>query len=286
MILLDGYRVAHERNLALKTMIEQAVEQHSRAPGLAIVLVGNDPASLSYCKGKATACTLVGIIHELIHLPEDIEENELVSHIELLNQDPRYDGIVLQLPLPKHLNEDMLTNLIAQDKDVDGFHVVNQGRLYQGKPTIKPATPKGIMALLETYGIDPKGMCAVIVGRSNLVGFPVARLLMDAGATITVCHRQTGDLAHHTKQADILVAAVGRPGLITKDMVKEDAVVVDVGVNRVDGKLVGDVDFAGVGEVASHITPVPKGVGPMTINALLENTFTLYEQHRALDAPQ
>lgn len=285
MILLDGQDVANERNLTLKGQIEDALRAGVRPPGLAIVLVGDDPASISYCTGKIRACELVGITHELIRLPEDIPQDELMAHIEALNSDARYDGIVLQLPLPTHLSADTLTNLIAHDKDADGFHVVNQGYLYQHKPTIEPATPKGIMALLATYKIDPKGTHAVIVGRSSIVGFPVARLLMDAGATITVCHRDTPDIAYHTRQADILVASAGSPGLITKDMVKAGAVVIDVGVNRVEGKLVGDVDFAGVGQVASYLTPVPKGVGPMTVNALLENTFALYQGHVGLDVP-
>ena len=173
----------------------------------------------------------------------------------------------------------MLIDLISKDKDADGFHVVNQGYLYQKKKTIYPATPKGIMTLLKTYDIDVKGMHAVIIGRSNIVGFPVARLLMDQGATITVCHSKTKDVGFHTRQADIIVVAAGRPHMLTKDMVKKDAIVIDVGVNRVDGKLIGDADFDDLKDICSHITPVPGGVGPMTIHSLLENTFELYMDH-------
>jgi methylenetetrahydrofolate dehydrogenase (NADP+) / methenyltetrahydrofolate cyclohydrolase len=279
MILLDGFKVANERNLTLKEKINELVQQSKRKPSLSIILVGNNPASLSYVKGKGKACELVGIDHKLYTLDENIEEKSVVDLIQKLNLDETVDGILLQLPIPKHLNDNMLIDLISKDKDADGFHVVNQGNLYQKKQTIKPATPKGIMSLLETYHINVTGMNAVIIGRSNIVGFPVARLLMDAGATITVCHTKTKDLSFHTKQADLLVVSAGRPMVVTRDMVKPGAIVVDVGVNRVDGKLVGDVDFEGIKEVASYLTPVPKGVGPMTINALLENTFELYQKH-------
>lgn len=279
MILLDGKSVSKKRNLELKAKIENAVETYKRAPKLAIILVGDNPASLSYVKGKKKACELVGIINEMYHLPANISENELKSLIEKLNDDESVDGILLQLPIAKHLNEDLLIDLISKDKDADGFHVINQGYLYQKKKTIYPATPKGIMTLLDTYNIDVKGMNAVVIGRSNIVGFPVARLLMDQGATITVCHSKTRDVGYHTKNADIVVVAAGRPHMLTKDMVKDGAIVVDVGVNRVDGKLVGDADFDDLKEKCSHLTPVPGGVGPMTIHSLLENTFELYINH-------
>jgi len=279
VILLDGFKVANERNLALKVKIDELIQQNKRKPSLSIILVGSNPASLSYVKGKGKACELVGIEHTLYTLDENIEEKEIVNLIQKLNADDSVDGILLQLPIPKHLNDNMLIDLISKDKDADGFHVINQGNLYQKKKTIKPATPKGIMSLLETYNINVMGMNAVIIGRSNIVGFPVARLLMDAGATITICHTKTKDLSFHTKQADLLVVSAGRPMVVTKEMVKSGAIVVDVGVNRVEGKLVGDVDFEGIKEVASYLTPVPKGVGPMTINALLENTFELYLKH-------
>ena len=214
-----------------------------------------------------------------IIFPANISENELKSLIEKLNDDESVDGILLQLPIPDHLNDDLLIDLISKDKDADGFHVVNQGYLYQKKKTIYPATPKGIMTLLRTYNIDVLGMNAVIIGRSNIVGFPVARLLMDQGATITVCHSKTKDVGFHTRNADIIVVAAGRPHMLKKDMVKDGAIVIDVGVNRVDGKLIGDADFDDLKDKCSFLTPVPGGVGPMTIHSLLENTFELYMNH-------
>ncbi|AUD64303.1 bifunctional methylenetetrahydrofolate dehydrogenase/methenyltetrahydrofolate cyclohydrolase [Tenericutes bacterium MZ-XQ] len=279
MILLDGKKISKERNLKLKEDIEKAIDTYKRPPKLAIILVGNNPASLSYVKGKNKACKLVGIENEMYHLDEMVSEKELKTLIEQLNHDKNVDGILLQLPIPKHLDEDMFIDLISREKDADGFHVVNQGYLYQKKKTIYPATPKGIMTLLDTYAIDPKGMHAVIIGRSNIVGFPVARLLMDRGATITVCHSKTKDLGYHTRQADLIVAAVGKPKIVKKDMVKKDAIIIDVGVNRVEGKLVGDVDFEALKDLVSFMTPVPGGVGPMTIHSLLENTFELYLDH-------
>lgn len=279
MILLDGKKISKERNLKLKEDIQKAIDTYKRPPKLAIILVGNNPASLSYVKGKNKACKLVGIENEMYHLDELVSEKELETLIEQLNHDKNVDGILLQLPIPKHLDEDMFIDLISREKDADGFHVVNQGYLYQKKKTIYPATPKGIMTLLDTYAIDPKGMHAVIIGRSNIVGFPVARLLMDRGATITVCHSKTKDLGYHTRQADLIVAAVGKPKIVKKDMVKKDAIIIDVGVNRVEGKLVGDVDFEGLKDLVSFMTPVPGGVGPMTIHSLLENTFELYLNH-------
>lgn len=278
-MLLDGRKTAEERNLLLKERIEKDVQLYHRPPGLAIIMVGEQPASMSYVKGKLKACERVGIHHRLIQLDESINETDLANHIESLNHDETIDGMILQLPIPKHLNESRLIDCIAKDKDADGFHVINQGYLYQRKPGIQPATPKGIMSLLSAYGITVSGMDAVIIGRSNIVGFPIARLLMDEGATITVCHRKTKDLKTHTSKADLLVVASGKPNLVTRDMVKPGVIIVDVGVNRVNDKLVGDVDFESLQGVASYITPVPGGVGPMTINALLENTYLLYQKH-------
>ncbi len=279
MILLDGKLISKKRNLILKEKIEETNLKYKRTPKLAIILVGDNPASLSYVKGKKKACDLVGIKHELFHLNKKVSESEITNLINELNQDTHVDGILLQLPLPNHLNEDALIDLISQEKDADGFHVINQGYLYQKKKTIYPATPKGIMTLLKSYDIDVKGMHAVVIGRSNIVGFPVARLLMDQGATITVCHSKTKDVAFHTLNADIIVVAAGKVHMLTKTMVKPGAIVVDVGVNRVDGKLVGDADFDDLKEICSHITPVPGGVGPMTIHSLLENTYELYLKH-------
>jgi len=280
MEILSGKVASKSLKDALKTKIEEAKELYKRTPCLAVILVGDNPASLSYIKGKEKACHVVGIDYKLFHLNENISESELENLIVSLNANDEIDGMILQLPIPKHLNEDYLIDLISRDKDADGFHVINQGYLYQKKKTTYPATPLGIIKLLEFYDIDVKGMNATIIGRSNIVGFPVARMLMDRGATITVCHSKTKDLSEHTKKADIIIVATGRPNILTKDMVKPGVVVIDVGTNRVDGHLVGDVDFAGVSEIASKITPVPGGVGPMTIYGLLENTFKLYLDHQ------
>lgn len=279
MILLDGYKVANERNLELKKKIDEHIKHNQRVPELAIILIGNNPASISYVTGKGKACALVGIKHTLHKLDENVLQKDVEKLIMKLNSDAHVDGILLQLPIPKHLDDSYLIDLISKDKDADGFHVINQGYLYQKKKTIYPATPKGIMTLLKSYQINVSGMNAVVIGRSNIVGFPVARLLMDQGATITVCHRQTKDLAFHTRQADLIIASAGQPELLTEDMVKPGVIVVDVGVNRVNGKLVGDVNFESVKKVAGYLSPVPKGVGPMTINGLLENTYELYLNH-------
>jgi methylenetetrahydrofolate dehydrogenase (NADP+) / methenyltetrahydrofolate cyclohydrolase len=274
-MILEGKKVAERLNQTLKEKIK-SLPDHLRTPHLAIILVGEHPASLSYIKGKLKAAKEVLMTATLHQLPETSTQEEVHQLIQNLNSNEEVDGIILQLPLPKHLNSRDLIDAISVDKDADGFHTLNQGKLYQSLGGIQPATPKGIMALLKYYDIEIKGKHAVIVGRSNIVGFPVARLLMDQGATITVCHSQTVNLSHQTKQADILIAAAGKPKLITKDMVKEGAIVVDVGIHSIGGHLVGDVDFEQVNEVASWITPVPKGVGPMTIQGLLENTYELY----------
>lgn len=274
-MILEGKKVSNLLSQTLKEKIK-SLPDHLRTPHLAIILVGEHPASLSYIKGKLNAAQAVSMTATLHQLPETSTQDEVFQIIQSLNSNEDVDGIILQLPLPKHLQARPLIDAISVDKDADGFHTLNQGKLYQSLEGIQPATPKGIMALLRYYDIEILGKHAVIVGRSNIVGFPVARLLMDQGATITVCHSQTNNLSHFTKQADILIAAAGKPKLITKDMVKQGAVVVDVGIHAMDGHLVGDVDYDQVKDVASWITPVPKGVGPMTIQGLLENTFELY----------
>ena len=278
MSLLKGKDVAVELNNALKVEIDK-ICLNKRKPKLAIILVGNHPASLSYIKGKLSAAKSVGIITELFQLEETSKQPDVLEVIEKLNNDDEVDGMILQLPLPKHLDERLLIDAISQHKDADGFHTVNQGRLYQSLSGIVPATPLGIIKLLEYYQIDVKGLNAVIIGRSNIVGFPVARLLMDRGATITVCHSKTKDLTSHTLAADIIVVAVGKAKMLKEEMVKQGVIVIDVGINRVDGKLLGDVDFEAIHKKASWITPVPKGVGPMTIHGLLSNTLTLYKMH-------
>lgn len=277
-MILNGKETALKLNLELKEHIQKDLKIY-RAPHLAIILIGSHPASLSYIKGKLHAAEFVGIQATLHHFEDNVSHDVVLNKIQTLNQDNEVDGMILQLPLPKHLDETTLTQAIDVSKDADGFHVLNQGLLYQGKPSIKPATPYGITLLLKAYNIDVLGKHAVIIGRSNIVGFPIARLLMDLGATITVCHSKTKDLSYHTKQADILVVSVGKPHLINKNMIKKDAIILDVGINKVDNNLVGDVDFEDVFHSVSAITPVPGGIGPMTIHALLLNTYHLYEKH-------
>lgn len=244
------------------------------APGLAVIIVGEDPASQVYVRNKARACEEVGFYSEVHRLPEDTKEEDLLALIDKLNTDEKIHGILVQLPLPKHLNETELLLRISPEKDVDGFHPYNVGQLTIGNPVFPPCTPAGILELLRRYGIDPDGKRCVVVGRSNIVGKPMALLLMEANGTVTVCHRHTKNTEALTREADILVSAVGRAHFLTADMVKEGAVVIDVGMNRDEnGKLCGDVDFDDVAPKCSYITPVPGGVGPMTITMLLKNTL-------------
>ena len=276
--LIDGRAVAKafKEEIAQRTqaMIAQGVTPH-----LAVVLVGEDPASQVYVRNKENGCIKAGIRSTVIRLEEDCTQQELEETVKRLNADASVDGILVQLPLPKHLNEASVLRLIDPDKDVDGFHAMNSGRLMNGQPGFVPCTPLGVMKLLEAYGIDPAGKHAVVIGRSNIVGKPMAMLLLRANATVTICHSRTQNLADITRQADILVAAVGRANFVTADMVKAGAAVIDVGINRVDGKVVGDVDFESAKEVASYITPVPGGVGAMTIAMLMENTVEAAENH-------
>jgi len=235
--------------------------------------VGENPASQVYVRNKENGCIKAGIRSTVIRLPEDCSQEELEKTVVSLNEDESVHGILVQLPLPKGLNEESVLRLIDPNKDVDGFHAMNSGRLMNGQPGFVPCTPLGVMKLLKNYGIDPNGKHAVVIGRSNIVGKPMAMLLLQANATVTICHSRTQNLSEITRQADILVAAVGRANFVTADMVKPGAAVIDVGINRVDGKIVGDVDFDAVSEVAGYITPVPGGVGQMTIAMLLSNTL-------------
>jgi methylenetetrahydrofolate dehydrogenase (NADP+)/methenyltetrahydrofolate cyclohydrolase len=246
-------------------------------PFLATILVGDDPASQSYVSFKEKACKEVGMANVIFRLDKTISQEELIKKITELNEDNSVNGILLQLPLPDHLNEKDALLKISPDKDVDGLHYINVGRLHAGFDGFIPCTPYGIMHMLKRSNVDLKGAEVVVVGRSNLVGKPIARLLEMEHATVTICHSRTRDLGEVTKRADIIIAAVGRARIIKKDMVKKGAVVIDVGTNRVDGKLVGDVDFENVKEVASLITPVPGGVGPMTITMLLWNTMKAFK---------
>jgi methylenetetrahydrofolate dehydrogenase (NADP+)/methenyltetrahydrofolate cyclohydrolase len=248
-------------------------------PGLAVILVGDNPASQVYVRNKVKACQDNGLHSVLEQYPATLSEADLLARVRALNNDPSIHGILVQLPLPAHIDAHKVIETISPLKDVDGFHVASAGALMVGQPGFKPCTPYGCMKMLESIGCSPKGKHAVVIGRSNIVGKPMAMLLLQASATVTICHSATPDLAHHTRQADIVVAAVGKRKLLTADMVKPGAVVIDVGMNRDDeGKLCGDVDFEGVSKVASAITPVPGGVGPMTITMLLVNTLEAAER--------
>ncbi|MGG4774687.1 bifunctional methylenetetrahydrofolate dehydrogenase/methenyltetrahydrofolate cyclohydrolase FolD [Alcaligenaceae bacterium 429] len=248
-------------------------------PGLTVVLIGEDPASQVYVRNKALACEKAGINSDVIRLPASTTQDELLALIEKLNQDDGVDGILVQLPLPAHLDEHLVIESISPAKDVDGFHISNAGLLMTGQPLFRPCTPYGVMKMLESEQVSLRGAEAVIVGASNIVGKPMAMMLLAAGATVTLCNSKTRDLAAHTRRADVLVVAVGRPNMIKGDMIKPGAVVIDVGINRLDdGKLAGDVEFASASQVASAITPVPGGVGPMTIAMLLVNTLEAAER--------
>ena len=275
--LIDGKELSAKLKSGLASASGDFAERFGRQPGLATVLVGEDPASRIYVANKEKACQAIGFLSLRHDLPPETPEAELLGLVSELNQDPRVDGILVQLPLPGHIDSAKVIDAIDPGKDADGFHPVNVGDLLLGKPRVLPCTPLGMMIMLDHYGIDLKGKEAVVVGRSNIVGKPMAVLLLARHCTVTLCHSRTVDLPAHCRRADILVAAVGRANTITGDMVKDGAVVLDVGMNRieVDGKkrLVGDVDFPAVEPRVSHITPVPGGVGPMTIAGLLHNTL-------------
>lgn len=267
----------------IKAEIAQQITQYrnvgKRAPGLAVILVGADPASQVYVASKRRSCEEVGIFSKSYDLPETMEEHALLALIDELNADETIDGILVQLPLPKHIRSEAVIERIKPEKDVDGFHPYNVGRLCQRIPTLRACTPYGVMKLLETTGIDLHGKHAVIVGASNIVGRPMSLELLLAGATVTVTHRFTKDLESHVRQADILVVAVGKPHLVPGEWVKQGAVVIDVGINRIDGKLVGDIGFEAAERRAAYITPVPGGVGPMTVAMLMNNTLYAYQHN-------
>jgi methylenetetrahydrofolate dehydrogenase (NADP+)/methenyltetrahydrofolate cyclohydrolase len=251
-------------------------------PGLAVIIIGNDPASRIYVRNKAKACGETGIYSQIHEFPDSVSQEDVIQRIQELNGDIRIHGILVQLPLPPHFENDKVFASIAAEKDVDGFHLSNVGALASGNAVFPPCTPHGVMHLLRRYGIPIEGQHAVVVGRSNIVGKPMALMLLQKGATVTICTSKTRDLADHTRRADILVVAAGKPRMITADMVKVGATVIDVGINRLpDGRLTGDVDFNSVSEKAGHITPVPGGVGPMTITMLLCNTIEAAERAQA-----
>ena len=276
--LLDGNALGQKLRTGFKQRAEELATLGTR-PGLAVILVGDDPASQVYVRNKVNACAQAGFHSEKHAYPADVSPSIVLERIAALNADPNIHGILVQLPLPKHFDAEAVLDAIAPAKDVDGFRAENVGALVQGHPCFIPCTPYGAMKFFEDAGISLKGKEAVVVGRSNIVGKPMALLLMHAGATVTVCHSQTRDLKAHCQRAEILVAAVGKPKMITGDMIRPGAVVIDVGINRLpDGKLCGDVDFESAREVAAFITPVPGGVGPMTITMLLANTLESAER--------
>lgn len=277
-IIINGKEIGQEIRTGVATRV-QALKEKGLTPGLAVILVGDNPASKTYVANKQKSCEQIGMFSELIKLPGDISEQALLQQIRELNERQDIHGILVQLPLPKHIDEDAVIQEISPAKDVDGFSPVSVGKMMLGQDTYLPCTPYGVMKLLEHSGIEIAGKHAVIVGRSHIVGKPMGQLLLQKDATVTYTHSKTPDLPSFTKQADILIAAVGRANFITKEHVKEGAVVIDVGINRnEDNKLCGDVDFADVEGIASHITPVPGGVGPMTITMLLENTVQAAEK--------
>lgn len=290
MQILDGQLVSQAIKDELKLKVAQLIVEGKKLPHLAAVLVGNNGASETYVGAKVKTCSEIGYKSTLLRLPEDISENKLLGEIEKLNNDIDIDGILVQLPLPKHISDEKVINAIHPSKDVDGFHPVNVGRMVQGLPSFTPATPYGIMLLLQHYKIDTKGMHAVVIGRSNIVGRPMSILLSNntnpGNCTVTLTHSHTRNLTDFTREADLLVAALGKPEFVTADMVKEGAIIIDVGITRVADAtrksgfaLKGDVHFTSVAPKSSYVTPVPKGVGPMTIAALMKNTFRACEEN-------
>ena len=277
---LDGKMLSEKIRAELKKEVETLKSEHDVVPGLAVILVGDDPASRAYVNMKEKACAAVGIYSIVHKMPNTISHDEMLKIIEMMNNNPYIDGILVQLPLPEQVNTNALLEAIDKQKDVDGFHPYSMGRLFAGLDGFVPCTPLGVMELLGEYDIDVKGMNAVVVGASNIVGKPMASLLLNAGATVDICHIHTRDLKAHTLNADIILVGVGKPDLITADMVKEGAIIVDIGINKVGDKLVGDVDYTNVKEKASYITPVPGGVGPMTIAMLLKNTVKAAKARR------
>jgi len=289
MQIIDGKKTASDIREELKSEINSLIQYGKKVPGLVAILVGEDPASQIYVKSKGRACEEIGMLHKTEILPESISEEKLLDLVNHYNNNDSYHGILVQLPLPKHINEDKIIESIKPEKDVDGFHPINVGRLVIGKDALRSCTPAGIQELLKRYHIETKGKHLVIVGRSNIVGKPIANIMVQkeefANSIVTVCHSAAKDLSYFTKQADILIAAIGKPEFITGKMVKDNVVIIDVGINRVEDKtnkkgykVLGDVKFDEVSKKCSYITPVPGGVGPMTIAMLLKNTFKAYQK--------
>ena len=280
--IIDGKAIAKQVRNAVASKVKQRVENGLRAPGLAVVLVGLDPASQVYVGSKRKACEEVGFVSKSYDLPADSTEKQILDLVDSLNNDPEVDGILVQLPLPEGLNAEKVLERITPHKDVDGFHPYNIGRLAQRMPALRPCTPKGIITLLDSTGVNYRGMHAVVVGASNIVGRPMSLELLLAGCTTTVCHKFTKDLEEHVRRADLVVVAVGKPAFIPGDWIKEGAIVIDVGINRLEsGKLVGDIEYDVAQNKASFITPVPGGVGPMTVASLIENTLEACENYHS-----
>ena len=277
MAIIDGKKVSSHIIENITTEVKSLKLKIDKSPGLAVILVGDDPASAVYVRNKNKTCTKIGFQSFENILPSDTSELILLNLIDELNNNENVNGILVQLPLPKHISSYKILKAIKPEKDVDGFHLENVGRLVTGNAAFKPCTPAGIIQLLDYYNIDLEGKNAVVLGRSNIVGKPVAFLLLEKNATVTICHSRTKDLSSITRQADILIAAIGKPNFVTTEMVKDGSVVIDVGINRVDGKLVGDVDYQLVSQKVSLITPVPGGVGPMTIAMLMANTLLSFK---------
>ena len=275
--LLSGKTMSESLRKEIASRVS-ALKERGLTPGLAVILVGNDPASEIYVRNKGNGCTEVGMYSRTINMPAETTQEELESAIDALNNDPAIHGILVQLPLPKHLDENAALAKILPEKDVDGFHLINAGHMLTGTEGVVACTPRGALHMIKSTGVNLSGKEAVVIGRSNIVGKPMAMLLLKENCTVTICHSRTQNLAEHTRRADILVAAVGKAGFVTADMVKSGAIVIDVGINRVDGKVKGDVDFDAVKEVAGWITPVPGGVGKMTITMLLMNTVEAAER--------
>ena len=279
--IIDGKALSQVVKDEVKAEVPALEAKYGRKPCLAVIIVGENPASQVYVRNKVKAAAYTGMESRLVELPADISEEALLQQIAILNDDPLTDGILVQLPLPGHIDEEKVIDAIAREKDVDGFHPLNVAGLWLGKDCIVPCTPAGIMRMLDSIGVELKGKNAVVVGRSNIVGKPVAKLLLDRNATVTIAHSRTGDLGEVCRSADVLVVAVGKAGLVTGDMIKPGAIVIDVGMNRnAEGKLCGDVDYASAEPVSSWITPVPGGVGPMTIAMLMKNTIACFLSHQ------
>ena len=279
MIKMDGKALSLSLEAELKLKVDALREKNARIPKLVVVLVGDNPASKTYVKNKAKACERVGFLSEIIELDGSISQEIVLSTIDRLNRDETVDGILVQLPVPKHLDAKAIVHALNPNKDVDGLHPLNVAKLYENEKGFVPCTPKGIMRLLKEYQIDVVGKHCVVLGRSNLVGRPVAQLLLNENATVTICHSKTQNLSEFTKQADIIVVAIGRANFLTSKDVNHAECIIDVGINRVDGKLVGDVAYDELVDKVDAMTPVPGGVGPMTIGMLLENTLEAYTMH-------